>query len=250
MRLILALLLSLLPLSANPTLWIIGDSTVKNRTKNQLGWGDPLADHFDSAKIAVKNHAIGGRSSRSFLTEGRWDAVLEEMQEGDYVLIQFGHNDGGSLFSGDRPRASIKGTGHESKTGVVEMSGKEETVHTFGWYIRKYCSEAKAKGATPIVVSLIPRNRRDDDGQVYKDDTTYGLWARQAAKETGAHFIDFNTILADKWTEMGKEAVDKLFDVPDHTHTNAAGAEFNAEVLAELIRDLDSCSLRKHLRKP
>ncbi len=80
-----------------PTLYIIGDSTVKNSTKGQQGWGDPLASLFDSKKIKVANRAIGGRSSRTFLTERRWDAIVKELKPGDFVLMQFGHNDSGSL---------------------------------------------------------------------------------------------------------------------------------------------------------
>ena len=76
-----------------PTLFIIGDSTVRNSTAGQMGWGDPLVAHFDPAKIEIINRAIGGRSSRTFLTEGRWDAVMAHLKPGDFVLIQFGHND-------------------------------------------------------------------------------------------------------------------------------------------------------------
>lgn len=68
-----------------PTLWIIGDSTVKNGTRGQQGWGDPIADYFDSARIRVMNRARGGRSSRTYLTEGLWQEVLDQMQPGDWV---------------------------------------------------------------------------------------------------------------------------------------------------------------------
>src|SRR5437867_1938947 len=91
-----------------PTLFVIGDSTVKNGTKGQVGWGDPIADLFDISKIRVLNRALGGRSSRTYLTEGLWDKVLAEVQQGDFVIMQFGHNDGGGLAD-PRGRASIKG---------------------------------------------------------------------------------------------------------------------------------------------
>ena len=82
------------PPTTKPSLFLVGDSTVKNGTKGQMGWGEQIGKYFDPAKITVKNHAIGGRSSRSFQAEGRWDKVLAELQPGDFLLIQFGHNDG------------------------------------------------------------------------------------------------------------------------------------------------------------
>ena len=91
-----------------PTLWLIGDSTVKNGRGDGAGslwgWGDLLAPHFDTDKIRVVNRALGGRSSRSFLTEGLWDKVLADVEPGDFVMMQFGHNDGGERFKGARPR--------------------------------------------------------------------------------------------------------------------------------------------------
>src|SRR6267154_846176 len=108
-----------------PTLFIIGDSTVRNRTKDQQGWGDPLAAHFDKAKIKVENRALGGRSSRTFLTEGLWDKVAAELKPGDFVLMQFGHNDGGSLTQ-SRARASLKGTGEETQEVEIAPTGKKE----------------------------------------------------------------------------------------------------------------------------
>lgn len=232
--------------SAKPTLWIIGDSTVRNGTSGQRGWGDPLGDHFDPTKIGVVNRAIGGRSSRSFLTEGRWDAVLSHLQPGDFVLIQFGHNDGGDYFKGSRPRASIKGIGDETKEGIVETTGKPEVIRSFGWYLKKYATDAREKGATPIIVSAIPRNIWKD-GRIGRNDRDYGLWAQQAAEQSGALFIPFNDLLADACESIGPDETAKLFAGTDHTHTNSAGAEFNAAKLASAIRKLDGCSLRDFL---
>src|SRR4029450_3870732 len=89
-----------------PTLFIVGDSTVRNNTRGQQGWGDPLIKLFDSAKIKVENHAIGGRSSRTFQSEGRWDKILAAAKPGDFVLVQMGHNDGGSLDDPRRARGT------------------------------------------------------------------------------------------------------------------------------------------------
>src|SRR5256885_1958149 len=102
------------PAPQRPTLFIVGDSTVKNGTKGQQGWGDPIAAHFDKAKIKVENRAIGGRSSRTFQTEGRWDKILAAAHEGDFVLIQMGHNDAGPLDDASRARGTLRGTGDET----------------------------------------------------------------------------------------------------------------------------------------
>lgn len=94
-----------------PTLWLIGDSTVRNGRSDGAGglwgWGDWLAPHFDTNKLRIVNRALGGRSSRTFLTEGLWAKVVAELQPGDFVMMQFGHNDGGERFKGTRPRAVV-----------------------------------------------------------------------------------------------------------------------------------------------
>src|SRR5439155_4156147 len=118
-----------------PTVYIIGDSTVNNGTKGQQGWGTPLAGLFDKTQIKVENRARGGRSSRTFFTEGLWDKIVAELQPGDFVLMQFGHNDGGSLTD-SRGRASLKGNGDDTKEATNPMTSKKELVHSYGWYMR------------------------------------------------------------------------------------------------------------------
>ena len=113
----------------------------------RFGWGQELAQFFDLSKINVVNRAIGGRSSRTFQYEGRWDMVLAEMKKGDFVIIQFGHNDVGKY---DDPAAKDRPALHgedEATAEVTRLDGKKETVHTFGWYMRKYGNDAKEKGA-------------------------------------------------------------------------------------------------------
>ncbi len=226
---------------AKPALYLIGDSTVRNGTGGQMGWGDPLVNEFDPAEIQVVNRAIGGRSSRTFLTEGRWDAVMAHLEPGDFVLMQFGHNDGGKPNDA-KCRASIKGIGGESEDIVRVTDGQPETVRSYGWYLRKYISEAKSKGATPIVVSPIPRNIWKD-GKIGRADGDYGGWARQVAAEEGAAFIDFNNLLAGRYESLGQEKTAGLFAGKDHTHTGPAGAAYNARVMAAAIRGLKDCPL-------
>src|ERR1044071_542706 len=162
--------------SRRPTIYLIGDSTVGNGRGDGAGelggWGDLLAEHFDTNKVRVVNRALGGRSSRTFLTEGLWDKVKKELHPGDFVLMQFGHNDGGEIAKGDRPRASLKGNSDESREVTIEKTGASEVVHTYGWYLRRYIADTRVAGATPIVLSPIPRNIWKD-GKVARASNDY-----------------------------------------------------------------------------
>ena len=224
-----------------PTLYLVGDSTVKNgsgRGDGGLwGWGQVFAAHLDADRIKLDNQAIGGRSSRTFLTEGRWDRVRDQLKPGDFVLIQFGHNDGGELFKGDRPRASLKGNGDETRDGVVEATGKSETVHSYGWYLRRYVADAQAKGATAIVVSPVPRNMWKD-GHVNRASRDYGKWAAEAAHALDALFVDLNEIIARRYEEAGEKTVAaRLFHLRrPHPH-HRSGAHVNAACVAAGIRE-------------
>jgi lysophospholipase L1-like esterase len=219
-----------------PTLFLIGDSTVKNNTRGQVGWGTPLRELFDGEKIRLENRALGGRSSRSYLREGLWAKVLAEIKPGDFVLMQFGHNDNGPLDEG-KARASIKGNGDEAREVTIKESGATETVHSYGWYLRRYIADAKAKGATPIVCSLVPRNIWKD-GKVVRSTGDFVRWAREAAEQGGAQFIDLHEIVARRYEALGRENVQPLFTPADHTHTSKAGAEFNATCVADGLRQL------------
>ena len=229
-----------------PTLYLIGDSTVNTPTKGQQGWGTPLPAFFDQSKIAVVNRARGGRSSRTFYTEGLWDQVRDSLKPGDFVLMQFGHNDGGPLGDG-RARASLKGNGDETQDVDNKTTGKKEIIHTYGWYLRKYIADAKAKGTTPIVLSLIPRNIWKD-GKVVRAANDYGKWAAEAAKSEGALFINLNEIIAKDYEEAGQPKVAEFYFTPtDHTHTTPEGAKLNAACVVEGIRSLKDCGLANYL---
>lgn len=234
-------------LPQRPTLYLIGDSTVKNRTRDQMGWGTPLADLFDQKRIRVENHALGGRSSRSYLREGLWQKVRESLKPGDFVLIQFGHNDNGPVAEG-KARASLKGNGDEAEEVVLTETGQPETVHSFGWYLRKYIAETRAKGATPIVCSLVPRNIWKD-GKITRGAAGHGGWAAEAARQEGALFIDLNEIVSRRYEQDGPEVVgSRYFTTVDHTHTTPAGAQLNAECVAEGVKALKECTLAEYLR--
>jgi len=226
-------------IDSRPTLYIIGDSTVKNGKGkgdgNLWGWGSFLDGSFDTTRIAVRNYALGGRSSRTFITEGHWDSILTRLKPGDYVIMQFGHNDGAPLDDTARARGTIKGTGEETKDIYNPILKKPETVYSYGWYMRKYVNDAKAKGAIPVICSPIPRNIFVD-GKVVRS-TDYGKWARDIAVETGTYFVDLNTLLADEYDQLGPDKVKEFFP-GDHTHTNEAGARLNA-AKSEAAKSLD-----------
>jgi rhamnogalacturonan acetylesterase len=233
-----------------PVFYIIGDSTVKNGDgtgKGGLwGWGDFIAGYFDTTKISVRNHAIGGRSSRTFITEGRWDKILAVLKKGDYVIMQFGHNDGGPLDDTARARGTIRGIGNESKEIYNPITKKQEVVYTYGYYMRKYIRDAKAKGAIPIVCSPIPRNDWKD-GKVIRSKDSYAGWAEQVAKEEGAYFIDLNDLIATKYEQMGIDVV-KPFFPGDHTHTDINGAKLNAEIVMEQLKKINPGKLKKYMK--
>ncbi len=220
------------PASAKPTLFIVGDSTASNGA--DLGWGSHLAKYFDPSKITVLNRARGGRSSRTFQLEGLWDKVLGEVKPGDYVLIQFGHNDGGSP-TGRPGRGSLKGLGEETQV-ITNNLNQVETVHTFGWYMRKYVADTRAKGATPIILSLTARNEWQD-GKVERGPGQYSNWSREVARSEGVQFVDLNNIVGAIYEKLGRENVKEFFPI-DHTHTNAEGAELNAKSVVSGLRGL------------
>jgi len=230
-----------------PTLFIIGDSTVKNSTQGLQGWGDVIGASFDQTRIKIENRARGGRSSRTFVTEGLWDQVVAQLQPGDFVLMQFGHNDGGAVNDDSRARGSLKGTGDETEEIDNLLTKKHEIVHTYGWYMKKFVTDSKAKGATPIVLSQIPRNIWKDS-HVERVASNYGGWAAEVARGARVAFIDLNELVAKKYEALGPEKVKELYFLEDHTHTTPAGAQLNAESIVEGLRALKNCPLTAFLK--
>jgi len=237
-----------------PTLYIIGDSTVRNTNRPQCGWGEMLNEFLDTTQISISNQAMAGRSTRTFVKEKRWEKVLSTLKAGDFVIMQFGHNEGSKPdTSRGGYRGVLRGTGDET----IDLLWKDstlETVHTYGWYLKKFVNDAKAKGATAIICSMIPRNQWDDK---IKGDTTsgkivrranndFGKWAKEVAESEGAFFIDLNAITADKYDKLSPDEVSKLFQ-GDHTHTNVDGARINAASVAEGVRMLKNLQLNNYL---
>lgn len=230
-----------------PVVFTIGDSTVKNEDKDDdsmWGWGSVLAECFDTTKVSIENHAMAGRSARTFLDEGRWDRIYNALQPGDYVIMQFSHNDGGDINTG-KARGELRGAGGESKVFKMEKTRKNKVVYTYGWYLRKFIMDTKEKGAIPVVVSHTPRNKWKD-GVIESNRDDFGLWAREAARQGGAYFIDLNSITGKKLQALGKEGAAVYFK-RDHTHSSKAGARLNATGIAEGLRN-SGCKLSDCLK--
>ena len=238
------------------TIFIIGDSTAANKGgiaegKQERGWGMALQCYFDPDFIHVDNHAVNGRSSLSFLNEGRWDKVLEKLKPGDYVIIQFGHND-------EKPKAD-----RHTDPGA-----------TFDYLLAKYVRETREHGGIPVLMNCVVRRNffvnapeNDDDEklrtQTFKDgvkmvegDTlidTHGLYRvapRDVAARMNCHFVDANQLTHDLEQGLGTEASKKLHmwfrpgEEPsepkgkqDNTHYNVYGAHVVAKLLADALCD-------------
>ena len=253
-----------------PVVFITGDSTVKNADKDEdgmWGWGAVANTVFDETKIDIVNAAMAGRSCRSYLNEGRWDKVYNSLKPGDFVLIQFGHNDISPI---DKPKyrgaiATAADTCHVykmqaakedlSKQNVIDQKlksntqvGSYEVVFSFGWYLKKFIQDVREKGATPILVSLTPRNEWLN-GKIERRNDTYGKWYREVAEATGVEFVDLHNITADFLDKKcgKKEKAMKYFN-HDHTHTSLLGAKTNAQSVAKGLRANNS-PLAKYLKK-
>jgi lysophospholipase L1-like esterase len=233
-----------------PTLWLIGDSTVQAGTATQKGWGGMLPAFLDTSRIRIENKAKGGRSSRTFLTEGLWENVRNGIKPGDYLMMQFGHNDASPInedppvTESTRSRGTIRSNGEETKDIVNILTGKPETVHSYGWYLRRFIAEAKAAGAKVIVVSPVPK-RGFVDGRARRDGGGYAVLAEEIARQSGVSYLNLSALVASKYDAMGEEASKALFQ--DSVHTTPDGALLNAQCVADGIRSLSDCDLKNYL---
>ena len=251
---------------SKPVVFFTGDSTVKNADKDDdgmWGWASQAATIFDESKISLVNAGRAGRSTRTFIREGLWQQVYESLQPGDFVTIQFGHNDICPITDA-KARGVIPGT--KDTLHVYKLdNGTYEVVYSFGWYLKKMIDDVREKGATPILVSLTPRNEWPD-GKIERRDGSYGKWYREVVEETGVEFIDLHNLSADFLDK--KFAVKKLSDdkekakaqvakikeragvyfKKDHTHASKLGAQMNAQSFAKGLKASGS-ELSKFLKK-
>lgn len=236
------------------TVFMIGDSTMANKDishgKQERGWGMALQCYFDD-NIVIDNHAVNGRSSLSFINEGRWDKVLEKIKPGDIVIIQFGHND------------------EKTKADRHTDPGS-----TFDYNLARFVRETRELGGVPVLMNCVVRRNffvqapeNDDDEALrtttFKDGVkmvegdslidTHGLYRvapRDVAERMHCHFVDANQITHDLEQGLGREASKKLHmwflpgeepSVPDgrqdNTHYNVYGAHVVARLLADALCD-------------
>ena len=249
-----------------PVVFFTGDSTVKNADKDDngmWGWASQASTVFDETKITLCNAARAGRSTRSFIREGLWDEVYNSLQPGDYVTIQFGHNDICPITD-QKARGVIPGT--QDTLHVYHLDNDTyEVVYSFGWYLRKMIDDVREKGATPILVSLTPRNEWPG-GKIERRDGSYGKWYREVVEQTGVEFIDMHNISADfldkkfavkrlspdkekakAEVEAIKQKAGATYFKKDHTHTSKLGAQMNAQSFAKGLRQGNS-PLAKYLK--
>jgi lysophospholipase L1-like esterase len=199
-----------------PTIFLIGDSTVRNGRDDgvdrQWGWGDALGVYLDNTKVNLVNRAVGGATAGSFYNT-RWLAVQDLIKAGDFVLIQFGTN--------------------------------SEAQQPYTDNLHKYIVDTKTKGATPIVCTLVPRNGWNN-GKFARNDP-HVAWATTVAKDDQVQLLDLNNLVADQYDVIGREATTALFE--SGPHTNRKGAELTAKTVADNLRTLPETPLAKYFRE-
>lgn len=209
-------------------LYLIGDSTMAEKLpgkRPETGWGEKLADYF-SADLAIHNHAVNGRSSKSFRHEGRWQVVLDQLEAGDFVIIQFGHNDE-KIASPDR---------------------YTNPYSSYRYNLLGYVEDTRARGATPILMSSIVRRNFNTEGSLIDDHGPYPAVARELAFQFKVDFVDLNWSSEMLVTDLGKEKSRSLYlhlapgendnypeGVQDNTHLRPAGAAAIAELAVKDI---------------
>ncbi|MCX6300280.1 MAG: rhamnogalacturonan acetylesterase [Bacteroidetes bacterium] len=244
-----------------PTIYLIGDSTVDNGSGNNglWGWGKFLDRFFDTTRINIKNYAQGGTSARTFQNNGiwdkrinkrgMWDTVYAKLKKGDYLIIQFGLNDAGKIDDTARARGTLHGIGDDSIVIYNAVTKQQETVRSFGWYLRKFIQQAKSKGVSVIVCSSVPKNVWKD-GKIVQGENGFASWALEVAAKEKASSINLNKMIAEKYDLLGEEIVTKQFHFgTDNTHTTEPAAILNASLVAKGILSLKKCDLKNYTNK-
>jgi lysophospholipase L1-like esterase len=231
-----------------PAIFVCGDSTAKNSGNGKngqpmVGWGTPIAEFFDPAKAVVKNVGHAGKSSLTYYN-GDWPNVLPQIKAGDFVLLVFGINDGGTP----------PGIGDET------VARNNQPVHTYGWYMSKMATDAEAKGAHVILLTVTTRNIWSNPKVKFNDGTPAGplpadydpkqdkiergtaggkftQWTKDVGAKLHLPVFDLTDFCADKYEAMGREQVNKLYS--DHNHTYLPGAEIVASSIVSGLKALD-----------
>lgn len=218
------LLLWLWPAEKKPVrIFMAGDSTMSIKEKKawpETGWGMPFAAFWDSS-VTVVNRAKNGRSTKTFISEGLWSSISSELREGDYVIIQFGHND-------------------ES----VEKKERYATPDTFKMNLTRFITETRARRATPILLTPVSRRKFDKEGKAVETHAVYSALVREVAKETGVAFIDLDEKSRALYQQFGPENSKWLFlqlqpgehpNYPEGKNDNTHFSELGARLIAQLV---------------
>ncbi|KAH6689075.1 putative rhamnogalacturonan acetylesterase precursor [Plectosphaerella plurivora] len=213
------------------TVYFCGDSTMARGNGVIDGWGQHIGKYLT---VPTVNRAIGGRSARSFTNEGRFQAVADLVQSGDVVVIEFGHNDGGSPRSNDNGRSNCPGTGTE--TCISDTTG--EIVYTYVFYVIQAARLMLSKGATVILSSQTPRNQWETG--TYNGEPSryvgYQLIAKNALADSRVTFVDHFTAVSKMYLRLGAAGTSELYPVAgDRTHTGPRGADLSAQAWAQAI---------------
>ncbi|KZV75977.1 carbohydrate esterase family 12 protein [Peniophora sp. CONT] len=223
---------------ATPIVYLAGDSTMAKTGANDgdtAGWGAYLGNYIS---LTVNNEAVGGESARSFNREGRFNTIAGQIKSGDYVVIEFGHNDGGSLSTDNgKTDCSPSGTNY-STTCTTTFNGVTETVLTYEAYLANAAKAFKAKGANVLISSATPNNPWESGTFSYAAPRFVG-YARDAATASGATFVDHGLYLAVLFQEAGEATVDSYYP-NDHTHTSPAGADVVARAFVLALEATNS----------
>lgn len=211
------------------TVYLIGDSTMSEKRITaypETGWGMPFKYYFKET-VRVENHARNGRSTRTFFEEGRWEPVLESMKEGDYVFIQFGHND-------ENPTKS-----------------RYTTPDDYQMYLRKYVTETRENGGQPVLMTPVSR-RKFIDGKQVETHEEYSALVRKVANELSVPFIDMDILSQQLYNSVGEDKSTLLFlqlqpgqnpnypnGITDNTHFSETGARMIAELVLSAIAELE-----------
>ncbi len=207
------------------TIWLIGDSTVCDQPLDRApvtGWGTPFAHYIDTTAVVV-NKARGGRSTRTFISEGRWQEVIDNMKAGDFLMIQFGHND-------------------EAKE--PQYADRYTPVPDYKKNLEMFIAQTRAKGATPILISPVTRMRFDKDGKPQETHVEYTKAVKETGAKTQAPVIDLDGMSLNLLRQLGPEKSEFLYMFVDSlqnphypngrkdwTHFN----EYGARRMAELV---------------
>ncbi|GAB7346901.1 hypothetical protein MBLNU459_g1974t1 [Dothideomycetes sp. NU459] len=226
---------------STPSVYLAGDSTMAKGGggSGTQGWGQYLQY---SLSIPVYSYAIAGRSARSYTREGRFQTLINTVKSGDFVIIEFGHNDGGSPTPTDNGRSDCPGA--DSETCATTYNGVAETVQTFPTYLKNATHLLTAKGAHVILSSTTPDNP-DQTGKYAYTASRFTTYAQAAAADATiispgtASFVDHGTYVADVYKTMTASAVDALFP-KDHTHTSPVGADLVHKAFVKSVRCSDN----------